>query len=61
LINEKGVWQDILKKKYLRDKAIGEFYWKPGDSHFWSGLMNVKERFLEHSSFDVHDGSQVRL
>jgi hypothetical protein len=51
----------MLKKKYLRDKAIGEFYWKLGGSHFWSGFMKVKEHFLEHSSFNVHDGSQVRF
>ncbi|WVZ85025.1 hypothetical protein U9M48_031988 [Paspalum notatum var. saurae] len=34
LINEEGVWPNILKKKYLRGKAIGEVQWKPGDSHF---------------------------
>ncbi|WVZ51423.1 LOW QUALITY PROTEIN: hypothetical protein U9M48_002571 [Paspalum notatum var. saurae] len=57
LINEEGVWQNILKKKYLRGKSSGEVQWKPGDSHFWSGLMKVKEHFLQLSSFNIHDGS----
>ena len=42
LINEDGVWQELLMKKYLKDKTIGEVYWKPGDSHFWSGLIKLK-------------------
>ncbi|WVZ88012.1 hypothetical protein U9M48_034574, partial [Paspalum notatum var. saurae] len=61
LINEDGVWQNILKKKYLRGKAIGAVKWKLGDSHFWSGLMKVKERFLELSTFNLHEGSQIRF
>ncbi|WVZ63094.1 LOW QUALITY PROTEIN: hypothetical protein U9M48_012759 [Paspalum notatum var. saurae] len=61
LINEEGIWQTILKRKYLRGKTIGEVQWKPGDSHFWSGLMKVKECFLQLSSFILHDGSQIRF
>ncbi|WVZ94604.1 hypothetical protein U9M48_040475 [Paspalum notatum var. saurae] len=59
LINEEGVWQNILKKKYLRGKSIGEVQWKPGDSHFWSGLTKVKEHFLELSSFNLRDVAAV--
>ncbi|WVZ49290.1 hypothetical protein U9M48_000659 [Paspalum notatum var. saurae] len=61
LINEEGIWQTILKRKYLRGKTIGEVQWKSGDSHFWSGLMKVKGRFLQLSSFILHDGSQIRF
>ncbi|WVZ72675.1 hypothetical protein U9M48_021095 [Paspalum notatum var. saurae] len=61
LINEEGIWQTILKRKYLRAKTIGEVQWKSGDSHFWSGLMKVKGRFLQLSSFILHDGSQIRF
>ncbi|WVZ62207.1 hypothetical protein U9M48_011977 [Paspalum notatum var. saurae] len=42
LINENGIWQQLLRKKYLKNKTIGEVFWKPGDSHFWSGLMKDK-------------------
>jgi hypothetical protein len=61
LLNEEGVWQDILKKKYMNDKAIGQVQRKPGDSQFWAGLMNVKERFLGFSTFWVNNGRNIRF
>ena len=61
LVNEDGVWQDLLRKKYLKNKTIGEAHWKPGDSHFWSGLMKAKDRFLDLSIFNIHNGSQTRF
>jgi len=59
LINEDGVWQELLRKKYLKDKTIGEAYWKPGDSHFLSGLMKIKDRFLGLSTFVLHNGTST--
>jgi hypothetical protein len=32
LINEDGMWQEILRKKYLSDQTIGKAQKKPGDS-----------------------------
>ena len=61
LINEDGVWKNILKKKYLRGKPIRGVKWKPGDSHFWSGLMKVSERFFRVLTFNLHEGSQIRF
>jgi hypothetical protein len=61
LINEDGVWQEILRKKYLKNKTIGEVRWKPGDSHFWSGLMKSKDHFLESSTFNIYNGEQIRF
>ena len=61
LVNEDGIWQDLLRKKYLKNKIIGEVHWKPGDSHLWSGLMKAKDRFLDLSVFNIHNGSQTRF
>ncbi|WVZ49766.1 hypothetical protein U9M48_001095 [Paspalum notatum var. saurae] len=61
LINEDGIWQQLLRKKYLKNKTIGEVFWKPGDSHFWSGLMKVKDQFMDLSTFQVHNGLQIRF
>jgi hypothetical protein len=33
----------------------------PGDSHFWAGLMKVKDEFLSMGRFDLGDGSQVQF
>ena len=38
LINEDGVWQDLLKRKYLHNKSITQVDRKQGDSHFCQGL-----------------------
>jgi hypothetical protein len=35
----------------MNDKAIEKVQRKPGDSQFWAGLMNVKERFLGFGTF----------
>nr|CAE04079.2 OSJNBb0032D24.9 [Oryza sativa Japonica Group] len=55
LINEEGVWQNLLMKKYLAKKCITQVDKQPGDSHFWSGLMAVKESFFSCGSFEVHN------
>jgi hypothetical protein len=53
LLNEYGVWQRLLRNKYLRDKSLTQAVRKPGDSHFWAGLMNVKDKFLKWGYFKV--------
>jgi hypothetical protein len=43
LLIEDGVWQTHLKRKYIGTKALSQVLWKPGDSHFWDGLMATIE------------------
>jgi hypothetical protein len=43
LLNEDGMWQQLLKNKYLGDKALTQISRRSGDSHFWSGIMNIKD------------------
>ena len=61
LINEDGIWQSLLRKKYLTKKTILQVQKRPGDSHFWTSLMLAKESFQRFSSFLLQDGSQVRF
>lgn len=61
LINEEGVWQNLLRRKYLSSKTIMQVQKRRGDSHFWAGLMGVKDTFRSFGSFKLHDGSQVRF
>jgi hypothetical protein len=61
LINEEGVWQNLLKRKYLYNKSITQVDKKQGDSHFWSGLMKVKSTFLDMGSWILNDGEQIRF
>jgi hypothetical protein len=34
---------------------------KPGDSHFWRGLMNIKDQLLGMGNFKLQDGKQIRF
>jgi hypothetical protein len=61
LINEEGVWQDLLKRKYLSNKSLTQVKKRPGDSHFWAGLMKVKDQFIARGSFQIHNGSEARF
>jgi len=61
LINEDGLWQNLLKRKYIKDKPIAQIQKRPGDSQFWSGLMKVKDKFLNLGSFQLNNGENIRF
>ncbi|WVZ91755.1 hypothetical protein U9M48_037881 [Paspalum notatum var. saurae] len=61
LANEDGIWQTILRNKYLKSKPFGSGTKRPGVSHFWARLMDVKQDFISLGSFQIGDGSQVRF
>jgi hypothetical protein len=46
LLNEEGVWEELLRNKYLHSKTLSQVTAKPVDSHFWKGIMNVKRGVL---------------
>ena len=50
LLNEEGLWQDLLRKKYLKNKTLSQVEKRKGDSQFWSGLMEVKKDFFGKGS-----------
>lgn len=45
LENEDGLWQKLLRAKYLGKKTLGQCKRKVGQSHFWNGLMQVKDLY----------------
>jgi hypothetical protein len=51
----------MLKKKYLKGRTLSQVQKKNGDSHFWSGLMEVKDLVLQRGRFRVQDGTQTRF
>jgi hypothetical protein len=61
LLNEEGVWQEILKNKYLHSKSLAEVTVKPNDSPFWKGLLKMKEDFLSRGYFKVGNGLETRF
>jgi hypothetical protein len=61
LLTEDGIWQTLLKRKYVGAKALSQVSWKLGDSHFWAGLMAAKSKFFRFGHFLMKDGSQIRF
>jgi hypothetical protein len=61
LINQEGVWQELLHNKYLNNKTMSQVTVQPHDSPFWRGLMKVKEEFFKRGSFVVNNGMSARF
>ena len=60
LLNEEGVWQELLHNKYLI--AIRFLKYNPNpliDSPFWKGIMGVNDEFFSRGSFIIGDGSNL--
>jgi hypothetical protein len=61
LLNEKGVWQELLTNKYLHSKSLSQVTMKPTDSPFRKGLMKVKEEFFGNGSFTIGNDMDTRF
>ena len=59
LLNTDGMWQTLLTNKYLRSKSLTQVKAKPYDSHFWRGLMHIKDEVLAKGSFDIKMGAKL--
>lgn len=51
----------FIEEQVLKNQTIAEVEKKPGDSHFWAGLMKVKDAFQNFGSFQSNDGNQIRV
>jgi hypothetical protein len=61
LLNEEGMWQELLHTKYLRTKSLSQVQAKPTDSPFWRGIIRGKDEFFKHGSFIIGDGHTTRF
>ena len=61
LLNTTGMWQILLTNNYLRSKSLTQVKAKPYDSHFWRGLVKIKDEVLSNGSFVIKDGCQTRF
>jgi hypothetical protein len=61
LLNEEGMWQELLHNKYLSQKTLAEVQAKPTDSPFWKGLMRIKNDFFTKGYFKIGNGTSTRF
>lgn len=48
LRDEKRVWMDLIKQKYLKGKSVLHYAIKPGDSNMWKGIIKCAQRIDEN-------------
>jgi hypothetical protein len=56
ILNEQGVWQELIRNKYLHSQTLSQVSAKPGDSPFWKGLKQI---FFDRGSFKVGNGEDT--
>jgi hypothetical protein len=54
-----GLWQKLVRAKYLKDRPIARAEHKQGDSYCWSELLKVKKLYLENKTLIVGNGKQT--
>lgn len=49
LENFDGLWQKIIKEKYIKGKPLSLVKKRHDDSHFYRGILETKDVFFNHS------------
>ena len=61
LLNEQGVWQELLSNKYLGGKTLAQVKSKPSDSPFWKGVLKNQKDFFSNDYFIIGNGQGTRF
>ena len=58
---EDGLWQKIVKFKYLKNKSIHDVRHKLNDSSMWYDLLKVREIYLQGRSISIKNRELTRF
>jgi hypothetical protein len=58
LENRDGLWQDIIKFKYLKNASICTLRHRHNDSPIWSDLLKVRDIYLQGRKIEVKNGKK---
>jgi hypothetical protein len=59
LENETGLWQEIVRAKYMQGKGVGTVNHGLDDSPLWSDILKVKDLYLKGREIKVKNGKQT--
>lgn len=59
LKNEDGIWQDLIKAKYLRNELVNTVKVKFDDSPVWKDIMKVKHLYLRGRKVKSNNGKKT--
>jgi hypothetical protein len=57
--NGDGLWQDIIKFKYLKNASICIVSHMQNDSPIWSDLLKIGDIYLQGSKIEVKNGKKT--
>jgi hypothetical protein len=61
LENKNGLWQEIVRYKYLRNNSIHDVCHKLNDSQMWYDLLKIKSIYLQGRNVSIKNGESVRF
>ena len=61
LETQRGLWQDIVRARYLRNKTVTEVGTRFSDSPCWKALLKVKEVYLVGRKINIESGNIARV
>jgi hypothetical protein len=56
LENSSGLWQTIVHNKYVKNRPIISVKMRPSDSHFWKGILSVRDKFYNYCKKIIGNG-----
>lgn len=61
LDTQDGLWQDIIKTKYLKRDTVATVKSKFNDSPIWKAIMKVKEFYMRGRVVQVRSGNIAQI
>lgn len=61
LETEDGLWQTIIKHKYMQNRSIHEVAHRLNDSPMWNDLLKVKDVYLYGRGIKIGCGNLTRF
>lgn len=59
LEHEEGLWQDLVKQKYIKNKCLSQVKHKQSDPPVWTDLLKVRDVYLQGRLVIVRDGKNT--
>jgi hypothetical protein len=59
LENDEGLWQDIVRIKYVKNTPINLIKYRQSDSPMWNDLLKVRHIYLHGRGFKINTGRMI--
>lgn len=58
LENENGIWQEIVRMKYLEGKCLTQITHKTSNSPVWNDLIKIKHIYIY---WEIHEAGKWKI